>query len=231
MLPTVVVTRPKADIYMDAALREYHGCVRMGATLAAGGGDAPAAAMEVIVPLRDEAGGVSFRKCYVLKDAVSVGYLPYTARSIIGQAFELLHEPYGWGDTRGAQDCSRFIQEIFATVGIILPRNSEDQARAGVSLATFGSADGENERLAVLREKAAGGTTLLYFKGHIMLYLGMAGDVPYAIHALWAYRQKAPSGERVHSVSRVAVSDLSLGKGSSKGSLLERLSAVRMVSN
>ncbi len=41
----------------------------------------------------------------------------------------MLNQPYGWGDMYGEQDCSRFLQMVFATVGIMLPRDSKDQAQ------------------------------------------------------------------------------------------------------
>ena len=218
----VVVTDAKADIYLDPGLREYHGYIRMGAVLPSGGNASPQT-VEVIVPFRESSGEAFFRKCYMRKDSVREGYLPYTARNIIEQAFKLLNAPYGWGDMRGEQDCSRFIQEVFATTGVILPRNSSDQSRAGSLIAEFDKALDEKARIDLIKTKAAGGLTLLYMKGHIMLFLGMADERPYAIHATWGYRSRSGGKEALRVINRVAVTDLSLGKGSSKGSLLERL--------
>ena len=225
----VVVTDAKADIYLDLELKEYYGYIRMGATLAFGG-NTDSQIVEVVVPLREDSGEVSFRKCYMRKESVREGYLPYTARNIIQQAFELLNEPYGWGDMRGEQDCSRFIQQIFATTGIHLPRNSADQGKAGLLIAEFDKTACEEEKIEILKTKGIGGLTLLYLKGHIMLFLGMIDEAPYAIHATWAYRENAGWHDTIRLVNRVAVTDLSLGKGSGKGSLLERLVAIRLIS-
>lgn len=225
----VVVIDSKADIYLDPGLKEYYGYVRMGATLAFSG-NTDSRLVEVVVPLRENSGAVSFRKCYMRKESVREGYVPYTARNMIQQAFELLNEPYGWGDMRGEQDCSRFIQQIFATAGIQLPRNSADQGKAGSSIAEFDKTAGGEERIKILETKAIGGLTILYLKGHIMLFLGMADDAPYVIHATWAYRENIEGRDTVRLINRVAVTDLSLGKGSGKGSLLERLVKVKLIS-
>ncbi len=226
----IVVTSRKADIYLDPEFKEYYGYVRMGAALAAGGKSDTHVA-EVIVPLRENTGTASIKRCYMRNESVREGYLPYTARNIIQQAFELLNEPYGWGDIRGEQDCSRFIQQIFATTGIELPRNSAFQGKTGILIAEFDKTVSDNEKIEILKTKASGGLTLLYLSGHIMIYLGTVGDMPYAIHATSAYRENIAGRDRTRLINRVTVSDLSLGKGSSKGSLLERLIAIRLISN
>jgi hypothetical protein len=62
-----------------------------------------------------------------------------------------------------------------------------------------------------------------------MLYLGQEDGRLYAIHAVWAYREKGVDGDTAKVLGRVVVSDLSLGEGSSKGSLLERIVDVRVM--
>jgi len=62
-----------------------------------------------------------------------------------------------------------------------------------------------------------------------MLYLGKDEGRLYAIHAIWAYRQKGLEGDEATVLGRVVVSDLSLGEGASRGSLLERIVAVRLL--
>ena len=83
---------------------------------------------------------------------VSRGYLPYTPRTVIFQAFKLLHSPYGWGDMYGEQDCSRFIQLVFSTVGIQFPRNSLQQAKVGRLIADFARESGPDKRMQALSD-------------------------------------------------------------------------------
>lgn len=222
----VVILRPKADIYRNPALTYAEEYVQMGVRL-------PLIAVEenvyqVLIPISDSQGYLVRQQGYVPKNQASEGYLPYTARNILLQAFEMLNAPYGWGGMYGEQDCSRYVQQIFATVGIHFPRNSADQAMVGERIAEFDPDTPEFVKTRSL-DQAVGGITTLYLKGHIMLYLGKVGFLPYAIHETWAYR--APDGEQelTYKINRVAVTDLDLGKGSRSGSLLERLRSVRII--
>lgn len=223
----VVVTVPKAEIFLNSDLTQYYDYVQMSTTL-------PITkfsenAVEVSVPTRASDGKVAFKTGYLNKEDAHPGYLAYTPRNIIKQAFRMLNVPYGWGGMYGEQDCSRFLQEVFGTVGIYLPRDSKDQAKVGISAGTFDEKTDEGSKLKVLAENAIAGESILPMKGHIMLYLGMVEGRPYAIHATWAYRQKMDDDDIARVVNRVIVSDLSLGEGSKKGSLLSRLQAVKNI--
>jgi len=114
---------------------------------------------------------------------LNIGYLPYTPESILRQAFKFLNSPYGWGGSFGEQDCSKFIQEIFATVGLNLPRNSTAQSRVGEYISVDGlKRDVKLDRIVELGEV---GSTLLHLKGHIMLYIGVNKGEPFVIQTVW----------------------------------------------
>ena len=183
----------------------------------------------IMLPIRNEDGSVRFSTGYIQIKDTHDGFLAYTPRNIIEQAFELLNTPYGWGGMYGEQDCSAFLQEIFSTVGIHLPRNSSAQAKVGKLLGEFDKNVSSAKKLEVLSKDAVGGATILSLKGHIMLFLGTFGGRAYTIHETWGYREHGWWRDRVRVLNRVVVSDLSLGEGSHKGSLLERLLSVRMV--
>ena len=218
----VVVTKAKGEIFLNPSLTEYYDYVRMGVRLPVYK-EIDTHIIQIIIPFRKKDGALLPKVAYMRKDDVHEGYLPYTARNIIHQAFELLNAPYGWGGMYGEQDCSRFIQEVFATVGIILPRNSSQQAQIGLLVGEFDQNSPEEKKLDLLGTKAIGGITLLYLKGHIMLFWGVINDHPYAIHAIWAYRERVGWRSVVRVVNRVAITDLLLGKGSKKGSLLKKI--------
>ena len=55
---------------------------------------------------------------------VSVGYLPYTRRNIVAQAFKLLGDRHGWSGQNESRDASGLSMDVFASFGIRLPRNS-----------------------------------------------------------------------------------------------------------
>lgn len=227
--PFAVVTRAKGALFRDAGMRMYHDYARMGTRLPLSGKDSGIATVRL--PLRGEDGTLSEETGYIREEDIHEGYLPYTPRVILRQAFELLNAPYGWGGMYGEQDCSRFVQEIFATVGIALPRNSSKQAKVGELIGEYPDDAANEKKRGALSEKAIGGCTLLYLPGHIMLFLGMVDGNPYAIHSTWGYREPTWWSDRVRVINRVAVTNLSLGAGSRKGSYLDRLRSARTITS
>ena len=61
---------------------------------------------------------------------------PLSRAALFERAFQLLHTPYGWGGTGSQRDCSRLLMDLFASFGVLLPRNSRQQAQAGVERMT-----------------------------------------------------------------------------------------------
>lgn len=226
--PFVVTTEAKVDLFLDQDLRGHHSFVRMGCRFPSRDSGVPGV-IEVLLPFRDEGGVCVFRGGFITASQVSRGYLPYTPRTIILQAFKLLHSPYGWGDMHGEQDCSRFIQVVFSTVGIQFPRNSLQQAKVGRLIAGFTRQTGPEERLGFLSDPTLGGTSILHMNGHIMLFLGSVGGVPYAIHDMRGYSEPVGKEERFRLVNRVVVSNLYIGQGTTSGAYLQRLLTVRAV--
>lgn len=218
-----VVTAAKADLYADEDLRVFLGWAQMGTRLPVTRDDNPLA-LAVLVPNRGQNGQCSLTTAFVQRTEASFGYLPYTPRTILTQAFRLLHTPYGWGGLFGEQDCSRFVQEVFASVGLILPRNSSEQALVGRSVYEDPQADDAEERLRALRKDAVPALTVVCMNGHIMLFLGFVDGRPYVIHDLWGY---AVDGSITAIVNRVAVTPLDLGNGPS-GTLLDRVNSLRV---
>jgi hypothetical protein len=127
----------------------------------------------------------------------------------------------------GEQDCSRFIQQIFSTAGVDLPRNSLQQARVGRLIARFNGDSSEEKRLDVLSDNSIGGISILHISGHIMLFLGNAEGIPYAIHDMKGYAEPGPEGELHRVVNRVVVTNLMIGEGTRSGPYLKRLVTVR----
>ncbi len=224
--PFVTVIRAKASLYRDRAMTRYAGFVRMGTRFKLLDISQPDCAA-VMLPFRLKSGQLEMQTGYLKAGEIVRGSLPYTRRHIIEQAFEMLNVPYGWGGSHGNQDCSQFIQSVFSTVGIQLPRNSAAQARVGRDLVTFDTPLPEHERRASVISSGLPAASLLYMKGHIMLYLGNVMDKPYVIHDLWGYRDSGIWGDRIRVTNRVVITGLELGRGTGRGSLLKLLKSVR----
>jgi hypothetical protein len=211
----IVVSDAKADIFHNAQMTDYYDYARMGTVLPLVSEND--STFEVKLPT-----GSGFIK----KNQAHRGFLELSQRRVLEQAFKLLNNPYGWGGMYGEQDCSAFIIEVFSPFGIQLPRNSKEQAQASSHWISFDGVSEEDKLSKIIKDGAAG-VTLLHMKGHIMLYVGHIDGRAYAIHAVWGYRQpKNKNEDQVYVLNQVTVSDLSLGEGSKKGSLLRRLTSM-----
>ncbi|MFH1857711.1 MAG: SH3 domain-containing protein [Candidatus Omnitrophota bacterium] len=180
-------------------------------------------------PVRRPEGDVVFSPVYVRREDIQREFLPLTQRQILMQGFKLFGAPYGWGGLRGGWDCSGFLRDVFLTMGLELPRNSGPQSRVGKILAAFPKGTPLLKKKAIL-EKSIPAASFVKLENHIMLYLGESDDRYYVLHATAGYRQKEALWkgfrEEVVVSFRVLVSDMELGEGTSKGSLLERTVSV-----
>jgi hypothetical protein len=182
----------------------------------------------ISIPSRGNNGYLTLQKGHIRpNEDVHQGVLPYTQENIAHQAFKMLNHPYGWGDWAGGRDCSRFIMDLFGTFGILMPRNSKDQAMVGMDL---GHVDGKTikEKRKVL-DQAVPLATILRSPGHIMLYLGRDKGRYYVIHSIWGIKKSGRPGLPLEKIGRVTVSDLSYGGSESSGSLFHHITDVRFI--
>lgn len=158
---------------------------------------------------------------------------PLTRRALFTEAFRFLDSPYGWGGggTNGGHDCSSFLMDLFAGFDIHLPRHSSWQARAGTFSIDVSKMTAEDERTRLIDAAAKKGVVLLSFPGHIMLYLGRSDrGTPMVMHAIAEYVVPcAGGGETINQNDKISVSDLELGRGSSRKSLLERITSITVI--
>ena len=203
-----VVIKPKADMFLNEGMSDYYDYIRMGMRLPLSGIDAGHATVNV--PVMDADGKLAVKEAYMNEEDVHPGFLPYTARNIYKQALMMLNQPYGWGDMYGEQDCSRFLQMVFATVGIMLPRDSKDQAQVSNRGSDFDEKSDANVKIAAIL-KAPAASTLLAMKGHIMLYLGAVNGKPYVIHGTTGYKRTVEKKEVDYAIDRVIISRFVLG--------------------
>jgi hypothetical protein len=158
---------------------------------------------------------------------------PLSRRAFLTEAFRHLGASYGWGGTGGGLDCSELVMDVLSTFELDLPRHSADQAEAlSFSLAIPEDLPDE-ARLTLLDRALEQGIVLAHFPGHILIYLGRGeGGAPRALHAFAEYLEPCETGdgadprERLVRVNRVAVSDLELGRGTSRRAFVERFTRI-----
>ncbi|MBI4971468.1 MAG: SH3 domain-containing protein [Candidatus Omnitrophica bacterium] len=230
----LMVLGDAVTVYSDPEMRIPFTQVRMGTKLTViSVSDKISSNYTVTIPIKGTGGMVDIATAYVKNtNDVRIGYLPFSRENILRQAFRLLGKPYGWGGMWKARDCSSFLQDVFLTVGVVLPRNSSAQANTGCYFVKFNNEKSkipDSKKQAAL-DQAPPVTSLLRLNGHIMLYLGKVNGHYYAIHNSSGYRvPHLFSRDEVHKLNQVIVSDLSLGKGSKKKSLLERLISINTI--
>ncbi len=118
--------------------------------------------------------------------------LPLTARQVAGLADQLVGQPYGWGGVWGGRDCSSTLQDLFIPFGLLLPRNSAAQGRAGAGEDLAGLDDAAKE--AAIAARGVPFLSLLHRPGHILLYLGQRDGRAVALHTVWGVRTTDFSG-------------------------------------
>jgi cell wall-associated NlpC family hydrolase len=147
-------------------------------------GQHPAASYIVQLPVRTEKGALELRHALIARNQdVHLGYMPYTRRNVLHQAFKFLGERYGWGHSYNARDCTGLVLEVFKTFGFVMPRNSMQQGHSDIGENVRFDIDAPaEEKLAALSGADVG--DLLYSTGHVMLYLGCVDGEHYVIHDL-----------------------------------------------
>ena len=145
-------------------------------------------------------------------DEVESMPLAFTSENRIKLMNQFLDEPYGWGGLLNNRDCSSFTQDYFAPFGKFLHRNSKAQTTNGklhdVSKLTI------DEKKQFIKENGVPFSTLVYLKGHIMLYIGIKNGEPLVAHNMWSVRLKDSEGNKYrHIVGKASVTTLEPGKG------------------
>jgi hypothetical protein len=228
----LVVTGNSVTVFGDPSLRQPAFIAQMGDSfplLSTSGGSKKAHGFHVIlIPSRNDSELLSIRKGYLrADDGVHQGFLPYTQENVARQAFKMLHHPYGWGDRLGGRDCSRFIMDLFRTFGILMPRNSKEQAWVGLDLGSVEEKPVQEKRKIL--DQSIPLATIVRLPGHIMLYLGRDKGNHYVIHSLWGIQKSGKERPALQKIGRAVVSDLSLGEKGPNGSLLDRLTDIRTI--
>lgn len=151
--------------------------------------------------------------------------LDFDDERLKNQMAQLLNRPYGWGGYDDERDCSAFLRDIFAPFGLYLPRNSFAQSMAWEHFDI--SALSNSQKIALIKRYGKPYETLLYLKGHIVLFVGVVNGKNLAFHSIWGVRTKEDG--RI-LISKSVITTLDIGKDDkrvAKGDLLlSRLEAM-----
>lgn len=137
----------------------------------------------VKLPVRQADGSISDGYSLIPASSdVSTGYLPYTRNNVIEQALKFQGGAYGWAGSLNSNDCSGIIRQIYLTFGLELPRRATQQTLVKGIVKEDMTETADIVKMEKLRNTPAG--SLLFFEGHIMIFLGVDGDEPYCISSV-----------------------------------------------
>lgn len=165
------------------------------------------------IPIRDENGNLKIVQANVKNIDYSEGYLEVTRENIIKQAFKLHGTDYSWGDKAIGRDCSSTIMGIYRTMGIYLPRNTDEQEISYGSSTNLNGLD-TDRRYEKAKELEPG--DLLFMNGHEVMYIGRWNERDYIIHNFTGATLKNDKGTKYEDVFRMSVTPLDVLSGSGK---------------
>jgi SH3 domain (SH3b1 type)/NLPC_P60 stabilising domain, N term/NlpC/P60 family/SH3 domain of SH3b2 type len=160
--------------------------------------------LEVLAAVAGKNNNAVIKHGFVSLEMSAVKPLRLTSLNAIKIANELIGEPYGWGGLYGNRDCSSMTRDFFAPFGIWLPRHSEDQVKEVGSYVNLQGLDPEQKEKIIL-EKGVPYLSLLWRKGHVMLYIGENGGRALIFHNIWGIKTKDLMGKEGRKIIGQAV--------------------------
>lgn len=163
----------------------------------------------VKLPVRDGDGKLEIRNGVIaFVEDINFGYLPYTRRNILGQAFKLQGDRYDWGNKNNGRDCSSFLMKVYMTFGIILPRNVDEQKGGEGLHYEFNENSSITDRNKVFENVAPGAG--IFKDDHVMMYIGVENGEHFMIHDFHRYGVQENNIVKAIDVNEIAVTSTML---------------------
>jgi len=164
-------------------------------------------------------------------DVAHSGILAFNETNVNAVIEQLQKMHYGWGGMYGQRDCSSTMRDFFAPFGIWLPRNSSKQAQVGKIISLEGMSD--KEKLATIKKEGVAFRTLLYKKGHIVLYVGVYNGKVVVFQNMWGIKTLKYGKAGRFVIGRAVFSTLEIGKElyyyDKNASLLSHISSMNIL--
>ncbi|CNI40941.1 SH3 domain-containing protein [Yersinia vastinensis] len=154
---------------------------------------------QVAIPVRKGDSHVEINWVTLKKDQFTAMPWKMTPANIATLMKSMSGRSYGWGNYHFYNDCSAEIRSLMMPFGLFLPRNSAQQIQE-IRVVDL-SKELLNKRIKYLKDHGKPFTTLIYIKGHIMLYIGNATvngeEVPMTYQNIWGLRPKDSSSRSI----------------------------------
>ncbi len=172
--------------------------------------------------------GLEGRLLYTTSGYIYEKPLSFNKQNINTVMKELVNEPYGWGGLYQTRDCSSMTRDLFSVFGIFLERNSSGQKLAGEYISLEKLSNDEKKEKIIATAKPF--LSILYMKGHVMLYVGEQNKEPIIFHQIWGIRTLQNNKEGRFVLGKTAFTTLEAGKElhnfDPSSSLLSRLEGI-----
>ncbi|WQU96868.1 SH3 domain-containing protein [Helicobacter pylori] len=177
--------------------------------------------------LRDAKGYATLQSVILNEKDFFVFPKAFTSENMAYFIDTMLGQKYGWGGLLGNRDCSAFTRDSFANFGILLPRNSYAQSRYANNYVDLSSMKAKEKEDYIIKNATPFGT-LIYLKGHIMLYLGERNHQAIVAHSIWSVQTQKHFKTLRHKIGGVVITSLWLaeehnGAFSKKKLLIDRV--------
>jgi len=159
--------------------------------------------------------------------------LPFNEQTIAMILQQLQDGIYGWGGLYNERDCSSTMRDFFAPFGVWLPRNSKAQSRVGKVIVLKGMDDAT--KLKTIKQYGVPFETLLYKRGHIVLYLGTFNDNVLVFQNMWGITTRNKDGKSGrYIIGKPVITTIDFGNNIAgydpkKSSLLHKIESMNIV--
>jgi hypothetical protein len=169
--------------------------------------------IELLLPISNSMNKISWNRIRLKKTEVNMMPISFEKDNIVKIGNELIKKSYGWGGIDENRDCSATTKDFFEVFGFYLPRNSRAQLEYLNKEKVFDISKMKNiEKLNFIKKNGIPFKTLIYFPGHVMLYVGMHNNQVIVFHNIWGIRIENENGEGRNIIGKSVVSSLELGK-------------------
>lgn len=189
----IMCTGDNIPFYSDSACTIVSGSFRMGDHLGTVGNST----RKVLVPTRLINGRLSLQEAWLKQDAdVYRGYLPYTRKNVVTQAFKLLDNIYDWTGGWYGRDHATQLRDIFSVFGFKLPSMGGLLTAYSDSKKVIYPKDGREAQYKAIMDNEPFLTLQVCRSGHSQMYLGNYNGVP-IVFDTHGYRYTDKSGNEL----------------------------------
>lgn len=172
-----------------------------------------------------------FVRSQISKEHGYKDYLPFAQENIEQIIREVSKTSYGWGGMFEQRDCSSMLRDIYIPFGIWLPRNSYQQSKVGEIFSLDALSD--QEKIELIKKHAIPFETLLYKKGHIVLYVGTYNEEVVVFHNTWGIKTHKDGKDGRVVIGDTLFSTLRLGENlphyDKNGEILKNLKTMNII--